>query len=139
MGRLVAGILAASLVATGFAVPAEAKRRHWRHHDNVDAGDVVAGVAVVGGIAALASAIRSNNRQRQDAAVDDCAREAESRVDGRVSAIVSVHKSKGYYTVEGVVDGGPQSGGGLSFLCTVRNHRIYAFHTGGGEGGPPEG
>ena len=139
MGRLVAGILAASLVATGFAVPAEAKRRHWRHHDNVDAGDVVTGVAVVGGIAALASAIRSSNRRRQDAAVDDCAREAESRVDGRVSAIVSVHKSKGYYTVEGVVDGGPQSGGGHSFLCTVRNHRIYAFDTGGAEGGTPEG
>ena len=138
MGRLIASIAAASLVATGFSVPAEARGRHWRHHDNVDAGDVVAGVALVGGIAAIASAIKSNNRQRQDAAVDDCAREAESRADGRVSAIVSVHKSKGYYTVEGVVDGGPGSGGGLSFLCTVRNHRIYAFDTGGGDGGSPE-
>jgi hypothetical protein len=139
MGRMMAGILAASLVATGFSVPAEAQRRHWRHHDDVDAGDVVAGVAIVGGIAAIASAIKNSNRERQDAAVDDCANEAESRANGRVSAIVSVHKSKGYYTVEGVVDGSPEAGGGLSFLCTVRNHRIYAFDTGNGDGGSPEG
>jgi len=140
MGRLVAGLVAASLVATGFSVPAEAQRRHHlRHHDDVDAGDVVAGVALVGGIAAIASAIKNSNRQRQDAAVDDCANEAESRANGRVSAIVSVNKRKGYYTVEGVVDGGPDSGGGLSFLCTVRNHRIYAFDTGANDAGPPEG
>ena len=140
MGRLIAGIVAGSLLATGLAAPSEAQRRHWRHHhDDVDAGDVLAGVALAGGIAAIASAIRNGNRQRQDSAVDDCAREAESRVDGRVSAIVNVHKSKGYYTVEGVVDGGPEAGGGLTFLCTVRNHRIYAFDTGGADSGQPEG
>jgi hypothetical protein len=126
---------------TGLSMPAQAQHRHWghHHHDDVDAGDVVAGVALVGGIAAIASAIKNGNRERQDAAVDDCANEAETRVNGRVSAIVSVHKSKGYYTVQGVVDGGPESGGGLTFLCTVRNHRVYAFDTGAGEGAPPEG
>jgi hypothetical protein len=138
MGRLIAGIVAASLVATGLSSPARAQGHHWRHHhDDVDAGDVVAGVALVGGIAAIASAIKNGNRARQDAAVDDCANEAESRANGRVSAIVSVHRSKGYYTVQGVVDG--EAGDGLSFLCTVRNHRIYAFDTGNAEGGPSEG
>src|SRR5215210_9470574 len=116
MGRLIVGVVAASLVATGFSVPAQAQHRNWRHHhDDVDAGDVVAGAVLIGGIAAIASAIKNGNRERQDAAVDDCANEAESRVNGRVSAIVSVHKSKGYYTVQGVV--GRDEGDGLSFLC----------------------
>ena len=137
MGRFMAGILAASLVATGVSAPAQASHRYWRYHDDVDVGDVVAGAILVGGIAALASAIKNDSRERQDAAVDDCASEAESRSTGRVSAIVSVHKSKGYYTVEGVVDDGT-SGGGLSFLCTVRNHRIYAFDTGGDDAASPE-
>ena len=38
------------------AVNADDHRR-WRHRDGVDAGDVVAGVAVVGVLAALASAV----------------------------------------------------------------------------------
>jgi hypothetical protein len=131
MGKAITTIALAALVAAGFSAPAEARGRHWHHHDDVDAGDVIAGVALVGGIAAIASAITRSNRARQDAAVDDCANEAEARGNGRVSAIVSVHKSKGYYTVEGVVDGEGENNGanGLSFLCTVRNGRIYAFDT----------
>ena len=121
--------VAAVLVASCLATPADARGR-WRHHhhDDVDAGDVIAGAAVIGGIAALASAISRNNRERQDAAVDDCANEAEARGNGRVSAIVSVHKSKGYYTVEGRLqqgDGGPIRG----FSCTIRNGSIYGFRS----------
>jgi len=50
---------AATLVAT--AAPAEAQRRYNRYNDRVDAGDVIAGALIIGGIAAIASA-SSNNR-----------------------------------------------------------------------------
>lgn len=36
----------------------------YRHHDDIDAGDVIAVVAVVAGVAALASAARDRNRDR---------------------------------------------------------------------------
>jgi predicted secreted Zn-dependent protease len=121
---------AAALIATA-AAPAEARRWH-RHHDDVDAGDVVTGAIVVGGIAAIANAITQGNREKQDAAVDACAGEAENRIGGRVSDIGRVSKSKGYYTVEGQVeqaDGGPRQ----SFSCTVRNGTVYGFRTAGPE------
>ncbi|MEA2998322.1 MAG: hypothetical protein QOH04_2507 [Sphingomonadales bacterium] len=126
MKRAIFWAAAAGLLGTT-AAPAEA--RHWhRHHDDVDAGDVVAGAVVVGGIAAIASAITEGNRAKQDAAVDGCAREAESRTGGRVSEIGRVSKSKGYYTVEGETeqaDGGPRQ----SFSCMIRNGTVYGFRT----------
>jgi hypothetical protein len=131
MGRLkaVKGTALAALLAASLAAPADARGRHRHHHDDFDAGDVVAGVAVAGGIAAIASAISRGRRERQDAAVGDCAEEAEYRGEGRISEILSVSKRKGYYTVEGVVG----DDGGSSFLCTVRNGRIYSFHTSAAE------
>jgi len=120
------GIAAAALLATSLATPADARGRHRHHHDDVDAGDVIAGAALIGGIAAIASAITRDKRARQDAAVEECAQEAEYRGQGRVSEIVNVRKSKGYFTVEGVVD---RDGGGAAFMCTVRNGRIYSFRT----------
>ncbi|QDM39741.1 hypothetical protein [Altererythrobacter sp. TH136] len=43
------------------SVNAEAHRR-WRHRDRVDAGDVIAGVAVIGVIAAIAGAANQSSR-----------------------------------------------------------------------------
>lgn len=40
------------------------RHRGWRRHRRVDAGDVVAGVLILGGIAAIASAASKNNRDR---------------------------------------------------------------------------
>ena len=119
---------AAALLAVSVAGPADARRRH-RHYDN-DVGDVVTGVAVVGGIAAIASAITRAKRERQDQAVGDCSDEAEFRGEGRVADIVSVNKRKGFYTIEGIVE---RDGGSESFLCTVRNGRIYSFRSGPAE------
>ena len=119
---------AAALLTVSVAGPADARRRHRHHHDGVS--DVVAGVAVVGGIAALASAITRHKRERQDRAVGDCSDEAEYRGEGRVADILSVSKRKGYYTVEGIVE---RAGGSESFLCTVRNGRIYSFRSGPAE------
>src|SRR3954471_3204076 len=132
MKRAIAGAAAAALLAVS-AAPAEARGWH-HHHDDVDAGDVVAGVAVVGGFAALFSAISQGNVARQDAAVDACSREAESRLGGPVAEIGHVSKSKGYYTVEGIV-AVEQSGVRAPFSCTVRNGTLYGFR--GAEAAPP--
>ena len=129
--KTIAGLAAAALLMTTFAAPADA--RHRRHHrdNDVDAGDVVVGALVVGGIAALLSS-GSNERKRakQDAAVDACASEAEYRAGARVSEILNVSKRKGYYTVEGLLDGdGDGLGAQTSFTCTVRGGSIYSFRT----------
>lgn len=38
------------------------KRGRWRHRDRVDAGDILTGVLILGGIAAIASAVERNDR-----------------------------------------------------------------------------
>jgi hypothetical protein len=111
------------------AAPAQAGGWHHHHHDDVDAGDVVAGAVIVGGIAAIASAITQGNRQKQDAAVEGCSTEAENRTGGHVAEIRHVGKNKGYYVVEGWLDGG-DGGPRRSFGCTIRNGSIYSFQSG---------
>lgn len=128
MKRAIYWTAAIACLATS-AVPAEARRWH-RHHDDVDAGDVVAGAVIVGGIAAIANAITEGNREKQDLAVDACAREAENRTGGRVSDIGRVSKSKGFYTVEGQVEQG-DGGERQAFSCTVRNGTLYGFRIAG--------
>jgi len=125
MRKLITGLAAAALLAA-LASPADARRRHHHHHDDVDSGDLVAGAVVIGGIAAIASAIGEDKRRRQDSAVDRCSAEAESRTGGRVAEIFHVARRKGYYTVEGALeDGGP----GSRFTCTVRRGTVYRFET----------
>jgi hypothetical protein len=60
-----AAALASSLLVA--VAPAEAKhRRHWHHRDRVDAGDVIAGIFLIGAIAAIAdSAGKSKERERE--------------------------------------------------------------------------
>jgi hypothetical protein len=60
-----AALAAVSLAAVALtATPASA--RHWRHHDRgIDGGDVLAGVLILGGIAAIASAASKSSRDRE--------------------------------------------------------------------------
>ncbi|MFL6856336.1 MAG: hypothetical protein ACJ8EB_00345 [Allosphingosinicella sp.] len=134
MRRAIAGAAAAAVVAMSAAPAAARGGYHHYHHDDIDAGDVFTGVAVVGGIAALFSAISQGNVARQDAAVDVCSHEAESRLGGPVAEVGHVSKSKGYYTVEGIV-AVEQSGVRAPFSCTVRNGTLYGFR--GAETPPP--
>lgn len=67
----IAAALAASAVASLAATPAAAQGWGWgggwgglRHHDHIDAGDVIAGVLIIGGIAAIASAASKGKRDR---------------------------------------------------------------------------
>lgn len=126
MKRAIAMLAAATILAAS-AAPADARRWH-HHHDDLDGGDVVAGAVVVGGIAAIASAIIQGNHEKQDAAVDACSQEAEQRIGGHVAEIGKVSKSKGYYTVEGLVEA-EEGGVRQPFSCTIRNGTVYGFHS----------
>ena len=50
----------------------------WGRHDRVDAGDVLTGILVIGGIAAIASAIKSKERNRRGDRGDNYPRERNS-------------------------------------------------------------
>ena len=63
------------------ATPALARDHNWgggnwgggwghRHHDRVDAGDVIAGVLILGGIAAIASAASNSNKAKRERSRD---------------------------------------------------------------------
>lgn len=87
-----ASVAAFSMMAT----PALANH-NWgwggnRHRDRVDAGDVITGILIIGGIAAIASAASSNNKKKRyerrdrDERYDNDGYEREySRDDGRDS------------------------------------------------------
>lgn len=72
--RKFSGVCAAAAVVLSSvslsAVPAEARHRHggWghRHHDRIDAGDVIGGLLIIGTIAAIASAASKDRRDRRD-------------------------------------------------------------------------
>lgn len=74
MRKLTSFSAAAAVIITSIglsATPAQARERHdgwgYRHHDGVDAGDVIGGILILGTIAAIASAAsKSNNRSRRD-------------------------------------------------------------------------
>ncbi|WP_435417237.1 hypothetical protein WAB17_10190 [Parerythrobacter aurantius] len=105
--------------------------RRWRYRDRVDAGDVIAGIAILGGIAAIASAVdRDGGRDRYedrrydrryderryrtdtlDRAVNACTREIER--DIRVDGVDSVNRLGEGWEVRGRL----YNGGG--FTCLV--------------------
>jgi hypothetical protein len=69
MNRFIAQLAGAAVLASSVLIavsPAEARQRHRYHHrDRVDAGDVIAGIFLIGAIAAIAdSAGKSRDRDR---------------------------------------------------------------------------
>lgn len=124
------------------------RSRHYRgrYRDRVDAGDVIAGIAIIGGIAAIASAIDSKNKRdrgedryedtrydapRQfrsgslDQAVNSCTRTIER--DMRVDAIDNVSRIGDGWEVRGRLFNGNE------FACSVSgNGRIDRIDYGGG-------
>src|SRR5690242_4195643 len=59
--KALVGTVAAGAMAMTTAVPAQAQSR-YRHNDGIDVGDVIAGALIIGGIAAVASAVGGRNR-----------------------------------------------------------------------------
>lgn len=147
-GKAMSGVMVAALLAGAAAAPAEARGRWDRHHhrnDKLSAGDVIGGLLLIGGIAAVASAVSKDNggdygygygygssdRAKRDA-VYACTNEAEhgdGYEDARVRDITDVDRRDGVYRVRGVVDlGNVDSGTGIkSFTCYAKNGEIYNF------------
>lgn len=126
----------------GDALDAERdRRRRWgRHRDNgIDAGDVLAGVLILGGIAAIASAASKERAEDRyparypddvrygtpssegrfesrgiDRAVDMCVREVE-RGQGYVAGVDSANRDAEGWRVAGELESG------ASFWCTIDN------------------
>jgi hypothetical protein len=70
----IATVLATLAVASLAAPPAMANDRNWggwggwgghRHRDRIDTGDVLAGILIIGGIAAVASAASNANKNKR--------------------------------------------------------------------------
>jgi hypothetical protein len=146
--KIISGAIVATML-TAAATPAEARGRwgHHRHHrsDKLTAGDVIGSLLVIGGIAAVASAVSKSdnddygygygysggNRAQRDA-VYTCTNEAEhgAGYDGaRVRDITDVDRRDGVYRVRGVVDVGNDEGrnGIKAFTCYAKNGEIYNF------------
>ncbi len=125
MKRLAQTALLATATVAMAAVPAAA-RDHRRGHDGIDAGDVIAGALVIGGIAAIASAASDGNRYRGDrydrydrnygyndygrggdsrSAVDRCVRAVQSQASrygwARVTDVTRIDRTRGGYEVRG--------------------------------------
>ena len=77
-----AGTLASVAAVSLSASPAMARDWGWggwgssRHHDRVDAGDVITGILIIGGIAVLADAVSKGKRERRDDRRDDRPRQS---------------------------------------------------------------
>lgn len=112
------------------------RHRHWHHRDRVDAGDVLAGVLIIGGIAAIANAASrprterrypdndaryrqpvnarsSNSGNGLDRAVDMCVNEIER--DVRVDTVDGASRTGSGWTVTGTLYNGD------GFSCQIDN------------------
>jgi hypothetical protein len=116
VSKFITGAAAAALLTVAAASPAEARDR-WGRHDGVDAGAVIAGVAILGGIAAIAAAVgndggrygydsRSRYRDGYSAAVSACGYEADRAGRGRVSGTDVDRRGNDSYRVRGTIEGG---------------------------------
>jgi hypothetical protein len=111
--------------------------RGRRHHDRgISAGDVIAGVAIIGVLAAIAGAAsKSNNRNRsndgtinsEDQAADACASRVEQRYgnSARVRNIDDVRRTRDGYDVRGTVETNDRDDRGTQrFTCSIRYGQV---------------
>jgi hypothetical protein len=141
ISKTMLGAGAAAIAAVGFAAPADAQYRdRYRDRDGIDAGDIITGVAVLGGIAAIASAIGrddsrygygygSRNRGGYNYAVQACGQEAQRIGRGRVQITDVDRTGNDRYRVRGVVQAGYGGGyGGYDRGYDSRYDRGYGSY-----------
>jgi len=122
--KYLTGAAAAAAMTVTAAAPAQAQYGYdYRDNRGIDTGDIITGVAVIGGIAAILGALNNdgnrygyNNRYqyRDDYrnAVNACAYQAERYArGGRVSITDVDRRGSNRYRVRGVVDAGNNSYG----------------------------
>lgn len=114
MKKFLIGAAAAALATVSAAAPAQAQYRDYRRGGGIE-NDIITGVAVVGGIAAILSALdrdgsrygygnRGRYRDGYSTAVNSCAYEAERYGRGNVRITDVDRRGNGRYRVEGVVE-----------------------------------
>lgn len=124
ISKTMLGTGAAALAAISFAAPAEAQYRRYDRHNGVDAGDIITGIAVIGGIAAISSAIGRDDgrygygygnryRSNYNYAVQACANEAQRMGRGRIQITDVDRVGNDRYRVRGLVQAG--YGGGYGY------------------------
>lgn len=120
VSKLVTGAAAAALAIVSTAAPAEA--RDYRDRGGIDAGDVIAGVAIIGGIAAIASALgrdrydydgygrgygnRGRYQNGYNHAVNACANEAQRVGRGQIRIVDVDRSNSDRFRVRGVIESG---------------------------------
>ena len=152
ISKALVGTVAAGAMAMTSAAPAMARDR-WDHDDGIDAGDVIAGAVIIGGIAALAGAFDGDdNYDRYDRryynndprrAVERCVAAVENNArrygyNANVTQIRDVDGNRNNLRVRGnlVVDGryggydrwGYDRNRGYDrgrFTCRVDRGRVY--------------
>jgi hypothetical protein len=116
ISKTILGASAAAVAALGFAAPAEAQYRRYHRDRGIDAGDIISGVAIIGGIAAIASALdrdgnrygygyRDRYRGNYNYAVQACAQQAQRMSRGGVQILDVDRAGNDRYRVRGVVQG----------------------------------
>jgi hypothetical protein len=122
VSRFITGVGAAAFVALS-AAPAQAEHRdRWDRRGGIDMGDIIQGVAILGGLAAVTSALerdfgrygygsRDRYRDGYTNAVNSCGREAERIARGRVRITDVDRTGSDRYRVRGVVEADYAYGG----------------------------
>lgn len=121
--------------------------RHRRGND-IDAGDILTGVLILGGIAAIAGAVENDRDERyrypedagyrrpeaqprfesrgMDRAIDICVAEVEQRGQGRIGSVDSAARTGEGWHVAGALDDG------ASYACSIDNDgRVSDVEIGG--------
>jgi hypothetical protein len=151
MVRSVTALVATAMLATsvtpamaqgvygGFGYGNHGYDRGRRHHDRgISAGDVIAGVAIIGVIAAIAGAAsKSNNRSRdrgsegninsEDQAADACASRVEQYYgnNARVRSVDDVQRTRDGYSVRGTVNMNDRNDRNTQrFTCSIRYGQV---------------
>ena len=118
MNKFLAGAAAAAALTVTAASPAQAQYWDNDRDNGIDTGDIIAGVAVLGGIAAIVAALDNDGqrygydnqyRYRNDYtyAVNACGAEAQRYGQGGQVSITEVdRRSSNSYRVRGVIDAG---------------------------------
>lgn len=127
---------AAVLETSRWSVDAETANRYrgygrHRHRDRIDGGDILAGVLILGGIAAIAGASSKSNERSDrydrrssssyDDAADQCSRAAERQAgsNARVDRVTGVSREGSGWRVAGELT---SSRGVEGFQCGVSNN-----------------
>jgi len=117
ISKTILGAGAAAVAALSFAAPADAQYRRYDRDRGIDAGDIITGVAILGGIAAIGSALdrdggrygygyRDRYRSNYNYAVQACAQEAQRMSRGQVQILDVDRAGNDRYRVRGIVQAG---------------------------------